>query len=268
MTSQEISEFVNQPAPRKVPRKVFLTAIDKSDTNLYRWVLVFFAMILGFIYLFQWSIYSDFLLDIGYKDTAQGAIISITQEMRQFGSDYHLRIRFPMHDGEIETSCYVTPKENIPGWGVIPETWNNPCLRSSVRLETPFPVTIEYIPWNPYIARAVGTRHSIFPYFFKLISFVTILALIYMTFAVFLRFPRAKRLLREGLFAAGRISISAPNYIVSFTDQCGMNQERIYEASDKHISTCRQWAHEGRSVGLLYLPDQEKVIITDLWLEN
>ena len=295
MISQEISEFVNQPTPRKVPNNIFLAATNESDHHTYKWALIIILVLLFAIYLFRWSIFSDILLDVGDKEMAQGSITAMSRSVTRAGSCYRLRIHFQTPNGVVETTCYVSHRRNIPGWGVIPETRNNPnLLHKNLRLEEPFPVIIEYIPWRPSAARAVGTRSSSFTYFSNLVPFVLILGGIYMAFGASLRLRRVKRLLSKGLFTTGRLSISATQEnlssfsmirqllpawyifgssskkcIVNFTDQRGMRREGSYIPVDNNDSwVLCQWVSEGRSVGLLYMPDQEKVIITDLWLEN
>jgi len=259
MTSREISEFVNQPVPRKVPGKFFRAAIDKKINVVnYKLMFILIFALLFYMYLVRWSMFSDILLDRGYKDTAQGAITSMTRE----GGRYRLYIRFHTPGGEIEANCYVSHRRDIPGWGVIPETLNEP-----------FPVTIEYIPWRPSVARAVGTRSSDSAYFLNLIRFIMLFALICVLFRIFLDFRRIKRLLSKGLFAAGHIykyviQGNSSSFSVNFIDQRGMKQTTFFTVPNSASSACRKWADENRSIGLLYLPGKDKILVTDLWLKE
>ena len=106
--------------------------------------------------------------------------------------------------------------------------------------------------------------------------------LIPISFCVFLRYRRFKRLLAEGKYVTGclmAIEVVKENYIekltnartvvVWFRDRHGLS--RKYSSallSNNAVTVCRQWIREGRSVGLLCLPDQNEAIITDLWLKE
>ena len=282
MTSQEIAEFVNQPTPRKVPGKVFNAVINKDERNFCMLLCGLALMIILLIIIYGNFLVSDMLLDIGNKMTEQGTITSMLQiSSGRSPIRYRLTMRFTTPDGVVETSCYVSHRNAIPGWGIIPETRNNPDLRRRLSLRTPFPVTVEYIPWYPSLARAVGTRSSPDSYFLNFIYITTISIATFLLFIMFRGFRRTKRLLREGLFTTkGRVLEFAEqrnifkrlmckhSFFVSFIGQHGERREGVCTVTEDSYSACARWADNGGPVNLLYLPDRNEVIITDLWRKN
>jgi hypothetical protein len=89
------------------------------------------------------------------------------------------------------------------------------------------------------------------------------------------------RFLRDGIFVTGRVSevrvkpwrIFPPPTLdaviaVSFSAPNGTERTGRYKIWLPSHPECRQWAAEGRSVGLLFLPDREDIIITDFWVEE
>ena len=205
----------------------------------------------------------------------QGAITMINQidGINDDDTYCHVQIRFQTPSGEKLLFCNVNNKEDIPGWGVIPETRNNPDLRKRLRLKKPFIINIEYIPWNYSVARAVGTRFSSHTNFYSFISILTTLVIYYMTFRLHRSFRRIKHLLAEGLFTTGQVLIPEgllrnPFYfIVCFIDRHSVRRKGSCIVMSELTYTVYKWANDGQSVGLLYLPDLNKVIITDLWLD-
>jgi len=61
------------------------------------------------------------------------------------------------------------------------------------------------------------------------------------------------------------------DYVVEFTDQRGVKRELPCIAPMEHDNDNMRWlsdlACEDQPVGLLYLPDTDAVIVTDLWLD-
>jgi len=130
-------------------------------------------------------------------------------------------------------------------------------------------------------------RHS--PFWGDLTLFAAIIYLVYKSFMLlFPRIRRAKRLLKEGLYTTGEIyrqessfSSSQPpsffdtinqrfmadaqyasGYAVSFTDRRGVRREA--SIIDIKSSLYSPMTLSDRPIGLLYLPDTEAVIVTDL----
>jgi len=253
MTSKEISEFINQPIPRKVPRE-----ISRKLTMWHSLVVWFFAlMILWSVVMMIFTVSSEIsimdlirLLNSGAQNrvTTQGSLISITPtRLWDVGpTSYNLTIRFSTPESDRITVNYVWRRNNIPGWGVIPETQNNPNISEGILLAEPFPVTVEYFRTRPQVARAAGTRFSIgisdtmlFVVFFGLV-FMAVLLQVYMDAR------KPMRLLREGLFTTGYISLDKKiiqnglsfsttlkqsfdgnvlGIVANFTDQRGMRRE-------------------------------------------
>jgi len=225
---------------------------------------------------------------LGNKSTAQGSIISITP-VRPLGTigpaSYYLRTRFSAPEGYRIANSYVWRRSNIPGWGIIPETQNNPHLTvgETLSLSEPFPVVVEYVSGRPRAARAVGTRLSIgiIGIILMVILFSPIIIAVIFKGPSDLRNP--KRLLRQGVFTTGYIywrrssSVSlsrltetlnlAPNYVVSFMDQFGEEWEAPILAPKEEL--CGELlpflASIDGPIGFLYLPDVGAVIVPDSW---
>jgi len=297
MTSQEITEFVNQPTPRKVPGKISRKVTNWRNPGLWFIVacfLFFIVMIppelsiMGFIRLLNSTPQN--------RMTAQGFITSI-EPTRLWGigpTSYSLTTRFSTPRGDRITVSYVWRRSNIPGWGVIPETQNNPRIMTgeTLSLAEPFPVNVEYFWTRPQVARAIGTRFStgISDYmpFFTLCVFGIIGTIV----GVYLNARTAMCILRNGLFATGYISLhkdlstAAKNVsilsmakqvfdgnvavvIARFTDHCGIERESFIRLPSDvgNEGWLKDFCLREQPVGLLYLPDTNEVIITDLWLD-
>jgi len=94
---------------------------------------------------------------------------------------------------------------------------------------------------------------------------------------------RLIKLLTEGQFTRGRVVEMDSNYrflernkitayfggAVSFRDQYGLERTEsiIFITRRDRLEACRRWRADGRSVGLLYLPDRKDIAVTDLLLE-
>jgi len=291
MTPQEISKFVNQPIPRKVPYKVFCKVTCwLSRYNYYSALLAPFIGTLFITYMFMRFSNPFFMMDyilldfgIGNKMTMQGNIVSITPQrlsqffMRGIGPTFY-NVRISFHDDERyrHINSFVWRRKNIPGWGIIPETQNNPdfSIRRSI-LATPFPVIVEYIPNRSYAVRAVGTRSYASLRVQRLIwIFVELYLLSRILLFILDSIPKIKRLLRKGLFATGYISKQNTSngvldYVVSFTDQRGVMRVApiIMTPEVLGMPWLPDWVDRGLPVGLLYLPDTKAVIVLDLWLD-
>jgi hypothetical protein len=182
MTSYEISEFVQQRAPRKVPRDVFRAANRRTGINCK-------YLANAFVFLF----------------------ISIL---------YYIRV------------------------------W----MEASTRLP-------------------VESIELVIPFLFFLSAGILFITYWYNRRGI-------KHLLAEGLFVTGLATevklwqkgrrwtadiADTYKVIVSFSDQYGATQAGRYLIEEHDLPTCSQWADEKRSVGLLYLPNRQDVLITDLW---
>lgn len=285
ITSQEISKFVAQPTPRDVPKNIlhaagapsyFLATLMGLLLILSFFLVTFLFSLMG-LHSQHGGLAGDFLLNIG-KRTAQGIVIDWEGREARFARwpaprlYYRVGISFHTSDGEITTDCYVTDRRSIPGWGQIPESRIEQTFGAIVRLKEPFPVIIEYAPWDPSIARAVGTQASLMSAVFYLVFF-SVLGTIPLTYAMFWYIrKKLKRTLAEGLFAMGRVSEvcstkeAGLKVSVSFTDQDGKARTGYRTVTKRVEDTCRKWKADDREVGLLYLPGREDVIITDLWV--
>ena len=301
MTSKEISEFINQPIPSKVPHKIFCEVTSWFSRHSYYYAFFAPVVMALFVYMMSHTIHPHFimdyiLLDLGGRNkiTTQGIITSITPRRGNilFWGDigpsyYNLSIRFNDGDRNINTSNFVWRRNNIPGWGVIPETLSNSRLAfgESLSLIEPFPVAVEYIPGRRAI-RVAGARsdasHRLYFLIFRIVEFYLLTRIL--IFILDVGIIRAKRLLRKGLFAVGHIfereaSSSflqflpnpgpASDYAVAFIDHRGMRRVSpfIMPVDTNNTSWLPGLASKGQPVGLLYLPDTKKVIITDLWLD-
>ena len=286
INSQDISRFVYQSKPRDVPKNILLAAGAPSYLIA---TIIEFGSILGTLLICSLlslgspqlgGFTRDIMLNIG-KNTTQGNIIDWErrQERRTGrGSSllpqvyYRIGISFSTISGEITADCYVTVRESIPGWGLIPESRNIQASDAGVRLREPFPITIEYASWAPSIARAVGTQASLGSILFYLIFF-PLLGTMPLAYAVFWYIRRnLKRRLAESLFATGFVkeySIQKDNcrISVSFSGQDGSERTGYRILPKRAEAVYRQWAAERRKIGGLYLLDKEDVIITDLWLK-
>ena len=296
MTPQEISEFVNQPIPRKVPREIS----RKVTFWHHHYIWIFLALTLlwpvSLLNVTSQVPIMDFirLLNSGPHNrmTTQGSIISIipTRLWRIGPTSYYLTTRFSTPDGDRITASYVWRRGNIPGWGVIPETQNNPRITEALSLAEPFPVTVEYFRTHSHIARAVGTRFSIGisdGMFHVALFGLIILASIA---GVFIHARIAMRILKRGLFTTGHISLhkdlsknisifsmlkhmshsTFTFFTVSFTDQRGIKRESSirFSPGEKDDERIMDFFRNEQPVGLLYLPDTNEVLITDLWLDS
>jgi hypothetical protein len=286
MTLQEISDFVHRPVPRVVPRSVFRAA---TRENPLRWLFLFGAVFLLFglfvCWVFQaWSGVGDILLNIGNEKTTNGAIVGWERTSASVGGSrrgggftpvYRVDIRFFTPNKEVAAQCYVTGIRSIPGWGQIPESRNERASNASVRLKEPFPVTVEYVPWYPSLSRAVDTRASLIGYFGLVIFIFPLVGIAICVHSWYCR-RRTKRLLAEGQYVTGRVTRILTRTarrskhfeaVVSFDDQNGVERTGFCPVLYRAYSECNRWITEDRSVGLLYLPDRENVLIPDLWLE-
>jgi len=322
VTPQDVSNFVNQPTPRKVPRE-----ISRKVTNWNSPVIWFFAlMILWPVVMMLFTFRSEVsimdyvrLLNSGSQNriTTQGYIISIRPtRLWEIGpTSYNLTTRFSASGGDRLTVSYVWRRSNIPGWGVIPETQNNPHITEVLSLAEPFPVTVEYFRTHPQVARAIGTRFTI--NISDTMLFVVIFALVFMAMLlqVYIDAHKPMRLLREGLFTTGYVSLDKKvvqnglsffttlkqsfdgndsSLVANFTDQRGMGRECFIKLpTDKEnerlfhdlVRSLLPWRigkpfrgkneklfenfiRNEQPVGLLYLPDMDAVIVTDLWLDS
>jgi len=295
MTSQEISEFINQPTPRKVPHKIFCN-VTCSRTRMAYYAALFaplFIMLIGI----QQPVLDNITLNLGIGNTmtTQGTMNSITAR-KSFGigpAYYNLHITFPDGERNRHVISYVWRRRNIPGWGVIPEIQNNPNFRGQLQLAEPFPVAVEFIPSRHFDhsfsgARAVRTRLPIVNYFvIFMVAFVSLLS-IFVVYIGFAEIRRTKRLLKNGIFATGyirkreRSSFTETflrmldpydqDYVVRFVDEDGDGCEAfiISPLDVRSLLTgdkSRLSFLEGREVDLLYLPDAEAAIVPDLWLD-
>jgi len=286
MTPQEISEFVNQPIPRKVPREISRKAINwHSKTILGVCISVLTLIVVMISLVSEVSIVDIMQLNMGTvnKMTTQGAIISITPT-RLWGigpTSYYLKTRFSTSGGYRIVASYVWRRRNIPGWGIIPETQNNPRLRETLTLTSPFPVTVEYLRNRSWIvARAAGTRLKIG--ISDIMLYVALLGLVMLASlaAVAINARRAMRLLRKGLFTTGYISLftghkypydgCVSGYAASFTDLNGVKREELImlPTGEENQLWFLNFFCRRQPVGLLYLPDTNSVIVTDLWLDS
>ena len=285
ITLQEISDFVNQPTLRKIPRDVW-SAVTK-DTRI-NYVYFFGINLLLIVLVFLWLLFigklpGHILLDIANKKTEHGTIIGWERAGQESAHSerkrYRVTFRFSIPTVDVTANCYVDGIKNIPGWGQIPESLNEQASSVFVRLKEPFPVVVEYAPWHPSLARVVGTRFSSFGYGAWLCFSAVFLIFAQLGgwgFCLSLRERKiTKRPLSEGRFATGRVleirvkgePIPPKSFdgIVLFRDQYGAEQADSFHVQYS-ATKWRRWAEEDRSVGLLYLPDLEKVLITDLWL--
>ena len=307
ITSQEISNFVNQPTPRKIPKNVLRAVDDKFSRYLAGlFILIFSALTLFVLYAGKFI-----LLDIGSNKTVQGVLIGWRlYEVQEFNiSCYHLVVRYPAPKGELTADCYVDFRENIPGWGKIPESLSYQDSDDFIHLSTPFPVIVEYVSIFPTVGRAVGTRGT--PDADALSEFWVVL---YSCFWLMLTpfvvrwyfFRKKKQLLVKGYFTTGLISepktddedtakslknkfiafmkfmltpvalfikpIDEMGYkiaLVWFNDQHGKKQTGMCKVRTKRDKEkCRQLFKSDRPVGILYLPDSLEIFITDLWLND
>ena len=146
------------------------------------------------------------------------------------------------------------------------------------------------IIWNFYLSALIVAALFAFSYFvFEVnIAFLYVLGFIFIasSAAIYLKSRRAKRLLKEGLFTTGHIHIRDDFscfsrfkqeadgcdriYIARFTDQSGTKREASIIASFgiAKAGWLSELSLDARSVGLLYLPDTNAVIVTDLWLDS
>jgi len=287
MTPQEISKFVEQPMPRKVPHRI-LRKVQRESSGSSPAFRHLFVLLLIMIYMLipNQPILNNIVLDFGIagKATAQGAIISITPtRLWSIGpTSYSLGTRFrPPGWRDITTVSYVWRRESIPGWGVIPETQDNLRLMvgETLSLAEPFPVTVEYIPGRPWNGRAAGTW---FPGgIIELILAIVVFYIVILAHALFSGAQETKQLLRNGVFTTGYISEQknsspftehgqrparyASDYIASFTDRSGVKREAFIVASS-YTSWLWELANYEQPIGLLYLPDTNAVIVPNLWL--
>lgn len=276
MTPQEISEFINQPTPRRVPLSISRMEIDEYYFLQYKGILYKLLCFLFFVIIVWGQFFvCDIMMDFGHKEMVQGAITSMEYQDGIFNKPYRLWIRFLMTDGEMRSNtCHVDHKEEIPGWGIIPETLNNPDLNKRLKLKNPFSIDVEYIPWYPSAARAVGTRSFPFSYFAILIFFIISFAGIPLASRLLRGFRITKRLLADGLFTTGHVfkptvrKKYALYYDVWFINQCNERRKGFFIVPAESVPKVLNWVYERSSVGLLYLPNHDEVIITDLWLDT
>jgi len=274
VTPQEITNFINQPTPRKIPKNI-LRAVNYKNKHL-RYLagfLVIYALMLSLILLF---LQKDILLDI-LSNRVQGVLIGWKRyEVQEINiSCYQLVVRYPTPKGEEISDCYVDFKENIPGWGQIPESLSYQDSDDSVFLSTPFPVIVEYVKLFPSVARAVGTkgkRSSQSADAF--IMFLPLLIISLLLFTDSKPLKKDKQLLTKGCFTTGHVSEPKKHLLsvivfVWFNDQLGKRQTGIYTVRTKRDEAkCRQLFADDRPVGLMYLPDRLDIIITDLLLAD
>ena len=297
MTSQEVSEFVNQPIPRKVPYKIFRKVADysfglRSGIYAYYSMCAFLFFMITLLFLTEQQRIMDYILlnfGIGNRMTAQGVVTSIWPSSRFWGigpTSYSFSIRFSTPEGYGRAVNYVWRRGNIPGWGAIPETQNNPRLREALSLTNPFPITVEYVRGRPSAARALGARFSS-----GIGDLVLATATSYLM--IYILFPNiriGKRLLKKGAFTTGYISkkksSSSPftefkqtfgcscdfGHMANFTDRDGVEREAFIMVVALSDATNRSWLsmfdYYKQPVGLLYLPGTNVVIITDMLLDH
>jgi len=294
MTPQEVSDFVNQPIPRRVPHKIFCAVTHYHSRYRGYPLLIFFFFIMVLEFLSERERIMDYILlnfGVGNRVTVQGDMTSIWPSPRLWGigpTSYSFSILFSTPEGYKRVTNYVWRRENIPGWRIILETLNNPDLSGTLLLTDPFPVTVEYIRGRPSAARALGTR-----FFSGVSNLILLTAKIYvLAFILFSDLRIAMRLLRKGLFTVGYISkqknSSSPftefkrtlvysfacscdsDHIVNFTDWDGAEHEAFIVAPTgaKNRAWISTFANYGQPIGLLYLPGTNIVIITELLLNH
>ena len=280
MTPEEISKFVNRPAPRDIPKNVWRAA-GKPLVFYALGAFGFLIFLLFFLFLRAWMLPGDILLDIGNKKVTQGVVIgheplsklnsvSGNRTGGKITRVYRVSVRFPARNGEVTANCYAYDDDK--------KIYN-----TAVNDE----VVVEYIPWYPSIARATGARLSLVYYSSEVMQFILMLFGLAGCCYVWYRRRRLKRLLANGRFASGRVleidldwwkkhRFRARIYsihqflpgVVSFNDQYGAARTGRYYAPISTLEIYNRWAAAGRAVGLLYLPGRKDVAVTDLWLSN
>jgi len=315
MTPQEISNFVNQPIPRKVPREIYYKATNWREPVVWKYLAMFllFFTVVSFIPVKNlfWPSSSTHWNMV----TTQGSIISITP-MRFYGIGpvvYSLTTRFSASERDmstnrlveryIHTDRFVWRRSDIPGLEIIPETRNNPILTIGeiLLLNEPFPVTIEYIRTHPEGALIVEAHFSIGIedkplVMLSVLGIISTLVIVFIwLIELFMDARRTMRILNNGLFIIGCISIhkdlstfdknmsilsmlkhrlarNATVLIASFTDRRGMQRESFIRLRSLTEQRNKDWLNDFFAreypVSLLYLPDTNEVIVTDLWLDS
>ena len=145
------------------------------------------------------------------------------------------------------------------------------------------------IIWNFCLSALIVIAIFAFIYFvFEInIVFLYVLGFVFIASSavIYLKSRRAMRLLKEGFFTTGHIHIrddfsSFSRYkqessgydrihIARFTDQSGNNREAsiIAPLGAANADWLLKLLLDARTVGLLYLPGTNAVIVTDLWLD-
>ena len=280
VTHQEITNFINQPTPRKIPKNILHAVENKNSHKLF---LVFKGLLIFSVLLLTLSLFFEenhILLNI-LSNKVQGVIIGWERIEKQETkiSYYRMGISYPTPNGELTASCYVDFKENIPGWGQIPESLNDQASNDFVRLSTPFPVIVEYATLSHYVARAVGTRSTPNADYYILsliqltLGFLMILFISIVDINIHLQ--NDKQLLTKGYFTTGHVCEPKKQNLlliivsVWFNDQLGKRQTGMCIVRTKRDKEkCRQLYADDRPVGLMYLPDRLYILITDLLLTD
>jgi hypothetical protein len=277
MTPQEISMFVNHPAPRDVTKNIL------RDANKfgYRHSICNTIAILFLLFILLSISYPGMLWDIvlnsGFKSTAQGVVLGWERTLHGKISKiiFSINVRFSALDGDVTAYCYADNEESIPGWEQIPEVRGGQLHNELISLKEPFPVEIEYYSLSPSNARAAGTRVSQYSVndvlnVDALLLIITIVLLLAMHIRSWHSKYRMKLVLTEGHFTTGQISKPIRKGLfhsvaVSFSDQNDKKRTIIYRTPSQTMVTLLRWADEGRQeVSLLYLPNGKFFFITDL----
>ena len=293
MTTQEISNFVNQPIPRKIPsdfpRSILYngalskTRLRRMDFHILK-IVLWFVWIPYLLFFLTLNPLEDLLLDIGVKRTAQGTVISKEQITVQnthrlpyrYRKYYRLVVSFSTPKGEVTANCYVYNFQRITSWETIPESLGEQASDLFARLKEPFPVPIEYIPWYPSVARAANTRvvKDSDSFYLVTLFFIAISVLLY---AIIRDCLINERILKNGQFVTGHVmEIRARSTATNIHYACDVEVSFIGKSSPQvgyckvpwYVwSKCSKWS-KGISVGLMYLPNRKDILITDLWLDD
>ena len=315
MTPQEISEFVNQPIPRRVPHEISRKATNWREPVVWKTL----AIALLFFTVISLIPIKNLILPTNSAHwnmmTTQGSIISITP-VRFLGIGpvfYSFTTHFSASERNMSTNRFVERnihtdrlawrRSDIPGWGIISETKNNPNLKigETLLLAEPFPVTVEYPRTHPEVALIAEARFSIGIedkplVMLSVLGIISTLAIVSIWLVeLFMDARRTMHILRNGLFITGYIFIhkdfstfkkslsifsmlkrelarNATILTASFTDQRGRQRESLIKLHSLTAKRNEDWLNDfflyEYPVSLLYLPNTDYVIVTDLLLDS
>jgi len=299
MMPQELLKIATETIPRRVSFKIWLEFLSELIYDRARYTYYTFLILALLFAIFIAHMHIPLIIHelpplsivSGNRITTQGAIVSITPHrlLGEIGPSYYYGLIIRFHDGEQlrHTHNFVWRRRNIPGWAVIPEIQSNRNFTEVLRLDAPFPVTVEYISSSPHWAQAAGTRPILI---IRIINFIFWFVFACSLFIGFMfahpDIRRIRCLLKKGVFTTGYIRRktsssdslwseiknffdlhSYRDHIVRFKDQSGMEREGIILVSrmiSKQRYRISALAFDGNPVGLLYLPDMNEVIVTDL----